>query len=139
MGASLMHSGRVPAKISTRRGFAVDPIPGGPIGSVRSRTTPSGDECNSSRIADARKRTAEVIFLAERTEPLISMRPALRQGQVRIILPTAAAANVTNLFRTRHTYCSSDLLLSDRGLVARQFILGRLRQTLGAQGGWRSE
>jgi len=109
-----MHSGRVPAKISTRRGFAVDPIPGGPIGSVRSRTTPSGDECNSSRIADARKRTAEVIFLAERTEPLISMRPALRQGQVRIILPTAAAAKVTNLFRTRHTYCSSDLLLSDR-------------------------
>ena len=67
----MMHSGRVPAKISTSLDAAIDPVPIGANGNMRDRLALEGDECISSRIADTRKRTAEVICLAEKDLNLV--------------------------------------------------------------------
>jgi len=107
-GASLMHSGRVPAKISTSLDAAIDPVPIGVNGNMRDRSALDGDECISFRIADTRKRTAEVICLAEKDLNfgfgLLALKAKLSPDKRLQML----APNVTNLFRPRYTFSTHE-------------------------------
>ena len=75
-----MHSGRVPAMIRTTFGVAAEPVSNKRMDTARDRSTRGDERYGASRIANARKRTAEVICLAERTATLVGKSPRSEAG-----------------------------------------------------------
>jgi hypothetical protein len=87
---------------------AIDPVPIDLNGNARDRSALDGDECISSRIADARKRTAEVICLAEKDLNfgfgLLTLKARLSPDKRLQKL----APNVTNLFSACYTFSTHE-------------------------------
>jgi len=87
---------------------AIDPLPIGANGNMRDRPALEGDECISFRIADTRKRTAEVICLAEKDLNfgfgLLALKARLSPDERLQML----APNVTNLFSPRRTFSNHE-------------------------------